>query len=297
MRPRTVARAQRVVTLVPCEPVMKQDGLAPALDLLAAIRHGRMGDDSYLVAFSHKGEPASKARHRWRSGGGAYTPAKTIADEEEMAIHFRAAMRGRTLEGNIAVAVVFFRSTHHRIDLDNLMKLILDAGTRARAWLDDSQVTAQAAILELDHEDPRTIVALGPTESSLVRGKGKLTIVWARCGTEFKGSTSGRQRLYCSSACAHPKSMARCAICGKEFRRRSARQRYCSKKCAQSDPLVRQAVASSRPWPKCQVCGGRVSRREYLRCSTCCRKGRKIGSKNKPKAQARTTIRAKALGG
>ena len=285
--PLTIARPRRIATVVSGEPIMRQDGLAPALDLLAAIRRGRMGDDSYIVAFSHKGEPASKARHRWRNGGGAYTPAKTIADEEEMAIHFREAMRGRRLEGNIAVAVVFFRSTHHRIDLDNLMKLILDAGTRGRAWLDDSQVTAQAATLELDPEDPRTIVALGPTQSSLMRSKAKPMIVCARCGIEFKGATSGRQRLYCSAACAQPKAMARCAICGKEFRRRSASQRYCSKKCAQVDPLVRQTQASSRPWPTCQACGGRVSRREYLRCSACAQKGRRIGSKNKPKDWSR----------
>ena len=260
--------------------------LAPALDLLAAIRSGREGDDDALIALVHPGEPVSKARARFTRHGHAYTPQRTSASEQSLAYAFRGVTKGRTLEGNIAIVAVFYRATYQRVDADNLMKLVMDAATKARVWNDDSQVTAQAAVIELDHENPRTVIALGRTDSTMVRGARTYTKACARCGVEFTVDAKAYRRVYCKPKCAQPRVKARCARCGTEFARGAAGQRYCSKKCVQADPLVRQKIAASRPHATCVDCGGRVSRREYIRCSNCSTKGRRIGSKNKPKATA-----------
>lgn len=256
-------------------------GLFPAMDLLAAIRAGRLGDDSWLVAFEHPGDPASKARPRFTSRGNrTYTPTRTLIAQRALAERFQSAMKGRMIEGNVAIAAVFYRPNRQRIDADNLMKLVLDAATAAGVWLDDSQVTAQASVVELDAERPRTLVALGPTTSSLSRRP--LIQICPRCGTHFEAPRLRRPKVYCSRACAQLKALARCARCGTEFRRRGSGQRYCSRACAQRDPLVRQRAALQRQPATCVTCGGTVSRREYRQCWNCAPKGRRLGSKNRP---------------
>lgn len=253
--------------------------LSPAMDLLAAIRGGRQGDDAWVVAFVHPGDPASKARPRFSfRTKRTYTPARTVRAEDALADAFREAFVDEPLVGNVAIAAVFYRPNHQRIDADNLMKLVLDAATKAEVWLDDSQVTAQASVVEFDAAEPRTVIAVGPTVSTLIRGPRVL--VCPRCGGDFIAAGRAATRKYCSTGCAQPLVMARCARCEMEFRRRASGQRYCSKTCAQRDPLVRQRVALSRPTPTCETCGGRVSRREYRQCANCSSKGRPIGSKN-----------------
>lgn len=253
----------------------------PALDLLAAIRRTRAGDDSWRVAFVHAGDPASKARPRFSpKTGRTYTPAATEAAENLLAMTFRLAFGSRVLDGNVAIAAVFYRPNRQRIDADNLMKLVLDAGTKAGIWHDDSQVTAQASVVEFDAEQPRTLIAVGPTASTLERGPR--TKVCPRCDREFQIEKA--ERIYCSRSCAQPPATARCARCGTDFRRQSAGQRYCSKTCAQRDPAVRQPQADQRPRATCVTCGGPVSRREYRQCAGCAPKGRRPGSKNRQEA-------------
>ena len=57
--------------------------------------------------------------------------------------------------------------------LQNL-KLVADAGTKARVWRDDKQITAWSCQLELDREHPRTVIAVATHISSLKR---HLTVV------------------------------------------------------------------------------------------------------------------------
>jgi Holliday junction resolvase RusA-like endonuclease len=257
-------------------------GVTPALDLLAAIRRDRPGDDSWISAFVHAGAPHSKARPRWSpKNGRTYTPTETAQAERSLAKRFERSFQGRVLEGNVAIAAVFYRPNHQRIDADNLMKLVLDAGTKAGAWLDDSQITAQACVVEVDAANPRTVIAIGPTASTMNR-TGVVTAICKRCG---KGFTTPRMnpRLTCSRACAKPRVMGRCASCESEFRRRRAGQRYCSKSCSSRESTrLRQKAGLQRSAPTCVTCGGRVSRREYRQCATCATAGRPLGSKNRP---------------
>lgn len=203
---------------------------------------------------------------------------------------FQRSVPWRPWSGNIAIVAVFFRPNRQRIDCDNLMKPIMDAATKAGVWGDDCQVTAQAALIELDVNRPRTVIAISPADSSMDRDL-EVARTCTRCGSAFS-----RRRWYptqppkfCSAKCARAseRATARCPRCDREFTRRGAGQRYCSKPCANAAPRVRKPNSEQRPPATCRECGARVSRREYVRCAKCSPKGRRQGSKNVPKQEVR----------
>lgn len=246
-----------------------------------------MGASGEPWKISVPGEPVSKARARWsRKSRSFYTPSNTTGQESLLAMHMRSAMGGRVLTGNVAVVAVFYRSDRQRIDADNLMKLALDAGTLAGVWDDDCQVTAQASFVELDREHPRTEIAIAVTGGSLDRER-MVNITCVGCGALFQRDQfllgSRNPPRYCSRKCkgAALKTSAACARCSREFIRKQSGQRYCSRSCAVAEPSRRLPAGYQRQPPLCTKCGGRVSRREYLFCQGCRRKGRKPGSKNR----------------
>lgn len=215
-------------------------------------------DSQQIVSFVHEGAPASKARARWnRIQQRFYTPASSSGPQQALSWAFKAAVKGEPWRGNIALVAIFFRPNHQRIDGDNLMKLVLDAGTKAGVWGDDCQVTHQVSVIEKDALRPRTVIAMSPVGSSLDRNQ-TVELSCVRCGKSFtrmRTAIAGRTPKYCSPACvATPLTSARPA----EFQ---------------------------RPAATCSKCGNRVSRREYLFCALCRRKGRKPGAKNKPKTE------------
>jgi Holliday junction resolvase RusA-like endonuclease len=252
-----------------------------ALDVIRRLI-GPAADPDRMFYFIHAGDPVSKARARVVNGH-AYTPRKTASAEEALAWRFRSVMKGDAFDCPVAIAAVFFRSNYQRIDADNMMKLVLDAGTAAHIWIDDCHVAAQLSFVECDPKRPRTIVVVCPTTSTMDR-TGRY-----RCeACDKKFYVAGRSARFCSPECrikayVDDRSQVRCARCEGQFKRGRAGQRYCSRACMLADPLRRQKLSAQRPWPICESCGGRVSRREYLRCSKCSTKGRQIGSKNKPR--------------
>lgn len=130
-----------------------------AVNLFCAVggHHGR-----WVVS---PGQPIPKARAR--SGkGNHYTPARTQSAQDALVWELRGS---GPFAGNVAVACVFYRKDATVVDDDNLLKLVLDAGNDARIWRDDSQVTALAGLVELDRDDPRTIIVIGEHRSSLPR--------------------------------------------------------------------------------------------------------------------------------
>lgn len=70
---------------------------------------------------------------------------------------------------NLALVCIFYRPDRRVMDLDNLEKLVMDAGTRARVWFDDCQITAKIAAIELDPDRPRTVIGIAVTRSTLDR--------------------------------------------------------------------------------------------------------------------------------
>lgn len=117
--------------------------------------------------------PIAKERPRvyhGRRGTRTVTPERTKAAEDYLAMRLRLAMNGRApFEGNLALVCIFYRPDRRRIDGDNMLKLVCDAGNLAPIWLDDSQCTTKLARIELDKDNPRTEIALGPFASSLER--------------------------------------------------------------------------------------------------------------------------------
>ena len=100
---------------------------------------------SELVAeFEILGEPVSKGRPRFAMVAGrprTYTPADTIAAEKVVADAFRAAAPNYVAEDGwlYTVHAIFELGTSRRKDLDNLLKLCLDA-LNGVAYQDDVHV-------------------------------------------------------------------------------------------------------------------------------------------------------------
>ena len=147
----------------------------------------RPSEEPMLIA--HYGTPQPKQRHR-TGGGRTFTPTATAHRAEELRRAFALAFRGRkAYPGAVAIVGYFFEPDLRHVDGDNLMKLAKDAanprplppaqrkaleraGRKPPApivWKDDSQVLAELPFVELDREQPRTLLALAPWRSSMPR--------------------------------------------------------------------------------------------------------------------------------
>ncbi|WNI20322.1 RusA family crossover junction endodeoxyribonuclease [Actinacidiphila sp. ITFR-21] len=131
--------------------------------LLAAALAPGAGDVLSLV---WGGEPPSKTRPRFADGRTYKDPADEAA-EAKTGWNLRRLFR-QPWTGNLAVGLVFFRSDRRRIDVDNMIKHVLDAGNGI-GWVDDHQVTALYGVAELDAQFPRTLLVVTRHVSSLDR--------------------------------------------------------------------------------------------------------------------------------
>ncbi|OHU29059.1 RusA family crossover junction endodeoxyribonuclease [Mycobacteroides chelonae] len=113
------------------------------------------------------GVPWSKKRPRFTRRGGAYHDPDDKQAEETTAVYLRATVR-RPYTGNVALACVFYRPNRQRVDADNLLKHVCDAANGI-LWVDDSQCTGITAVIDLDRGEPRTVVAIAPHSSGMVR--------------------------------------------------------------------------------------------------------------------------------
>lgn len=121
------------------------------------------------VVLTISGEPASKARPRFSRTGQTYKTAEDEQAEARTGWQLRRAFR-QPWVGNLAFGAVFFRSSRQRIDVDNLVKHVADAGNGI-AWADDAQITALYAVVELDAQYPRSLIVVTRHVSSLTRGR------------------------------------------------------------------------------------------------------------------------------
>ena len=94
--------------------------------------------------------------------GNTYTPEPYRSYKERLAWLLREAMGGlpTNLTATLKVEAGFFRSTKRRVDLDNLLKAVLDAATEAGVWQDDSQVREIVSWMELGQSDPHTAIRI-----------------------------------------------------------------------------------------------------------------------------------------
>jgi Holliday junction resolvase RusA-like endonuclease len=225
------------------------------------------------VDLTVEGQPCSKARPRVTSRG-AYTPKAQRENAELLGWEIRRAIGGRAFRGNVQVGLIFYRSNRQRIDLDNLVKQVLDAANGI-AWLDDSQVTSIVARLEFDGERPRTVISLrDDSKSTMRRGEDALSeAACERCGADFRFHAYPSQKppRFCSRGC---RMEAHCDECGKAYYKESRRQRFCSKPCAAKSQSTREKIsrarkAASTPKPKCHDCGRELKRRGAVLCRDC----------------------------
>jgi crossover junction endodeoxyribonuclease RusA len=92
------------------------------------------------VALVVGGEPIPKGRPRAKAGQRAFTPKRTADAEKRVASAFRTAHPEFVpLTGRLMFMVTFYRSTRHRVDTDNLVKLCTDA-LNGLAYGDDEQI-------------------------------------------------------------------------------------------------------------------------------------------------------------
>jgi Holliday junction resolvase RusA-like endonuclease len=228
------------------------------------------------VELTVPGEPRSKARPRFTGNGGVYSDKQQKAHEELLEWHLRLAFK-QPFEAGVGVGMTFFRSNRQRIDLDNLVKAVLDAANGV-AFVDDVQVVELAARIDLDPRNPRTVILIEPKKTSMPRGN--------ECDEERTCPTCNKaftfrakiKPIHCSRACA---SKARrklielsCLHCGKAFKPGSSYQKLCSPSC-RSASLKAKRKAKARPAGHCEDCGKETSKPSYKRCRACWKKARR----------------------
>lgn len=252
-----------------------RDDVSRVISILAALN--ARDDEVHVLVVD--GEPMSKARPRFSKNGHAYNSEKQRGNAEALAWRFRLAFK-EPMVGNIAVACIFYRKSHQRIDSDNLLKQVLDSANTI-VWADDCQVTAVAGIVERDTDRPRTVLAFAPHISSMDRGDRLLHFTCGQCGIAFSRRVHPSQSnpKFCSRAC-HAKSngerareIVQCVACGKDFERRRYSQKLCSNECVRALVIQARKVEAAR----CVECGATLSKQGYIRCRECWRVKRSSG--------------------
>lgn len=227
------------------------------------------------VDLTVEGEPLAKVRARVTKNG-AYTPKRHRVNAEMLAWEIRIACASRPFEGPIAVGMIFYRSNRQRIDVDNMVKQVLDAATGV-AWRDDSQVMTIVAHKRFDRERPRTIISIRDDDASNFETPVERLreATCERCGATFRYMPfpSQRPQRYCSRTC---KATATCANedCGAVFTKSDRSQRYCSRECAYRCKMQRRRLADrqrarARPKAHCRDCGAELARRTAVLCRPC----------------------------
>ena len=103
-----------------------------------------------MTTFFVPGRPVPKARPRLNRRGHVYTPQPTKA--WEALVGWTARSVGvQPLEGEVSIDLEFNLPDRRRVDLDNLIKAVMD-GLNGIAWGDDDQVCEIHATKQIDLE-------------------------------------------------------------------------------------------------------------------------------------------------
>ena len=251
-------------------------------------------DESRLVMeLELAGNPIAHQRPRFVRTGHCYTPKTSREYRKSLSNAMRKLVIEPATDKDLryGVQVYFYRSNGQRIDIDNLLKSVLDSGNDAKVWKDDSQVIEIAGRLYTKQEKPRIEIVIYYLDKNLdgIKGVYKSNKYCEYCGNEITSpSYPSSQRRFCSyeCSCKSKRITLNCRLCGKEFeiprslldkntkygKGRNERQ-FCSRKCSLAHLAKSKKKNGSDKW-RCHTCGGRVSRKEYTRCKACFIKSR-----------------------
>lgn len=109
-------------------------------------------------SFCVNGNPIPKGRPRLGYRRRVFTPKRTL-DYEELVAREAVSQGVKRVSDTLRVEIDFYRSTRHRVDLDNLIKSILDA-LNFIAYDDDVQIVQLEARKDYDKKHPRAEVRI-----------------------------------------------------------------------------------------------------------------------------------------
>lgn len=119
-----------------------------------------------MTIYVFPGEPVPKGRPRSNRSGHTYTPARTKQAEE--AIRWQLKAQGAKPTSEPVYVTVCFDCKSATSDLDNLLKLVLDA-SQDLLFENDRQVVEIHAYLERGSDHPETRLVVEPIEQTLRR--------------------------------------------------------------------------------------------------------------------------------
>ena len=242
-----------------------------------------VSSERILLSAVIEGDPVAHERPRLGKHGNTYTPRPTQAYKEKVAWLIKSLVKPASdPHERYGVRAIFCRSNRQRIDVDNLLKSILDACTWAHVWCDDSQVREISATLLTAQPSPRVEFIVyrfcDPSPVALCKG----------CRTPLHQG-KGRGRVYCSKVCADKSKRAtlHCVTCKRLFDLPQSLavmpsgkpRRFCSRPCSRAFYSAERRQNGSDKW-RCKHCGGRVSRKEYTQCKACLIRRRKADASN-----------------
>lgn len=116
------------------------------------------------------GNPHAKIRPRISKGGRrTHQDPRDAAAEKETRRQVAEQWGGHRLEtGNLKLSALFFRKNRQIVDLDNLVKHLLDS-CQGVVFVNDAQVTAYDVDLFVDSEAPRTTFCFSPHSTTMIR--------------------------------------------------------------------------------------------------------------------------------
>lgn len=267
-RPAVAAAAAQLEVFVRVSELQQRVGDGPDTPVWFGL--SLQASDPHVVAyFTVDGEPASKARARWGGGKGKpYTPKSTKEAENKIGWLFRQAVGPFIPNSTDAFGVfaAFHCATRQRRDVDNMIKLVLDA-LNGIAWVDDMQVSEVAGRVARGTADARTEVLIYRTLANPAP-----TRPCKNCGQHFPHYPSQAAQQFCAAKCGYEyrrkQNQRTCEHCSRQFQKQSGPAKYCSRACASA---ARSVTLS------CEQCGKGFTKARSLAtqvkpmCSTECR--------------------------
>ena len=116
-----------------------------------------------MTIYTFPGEPVPKGRPRSTRSGHTYTPARTKQAED--AIRWELNTQGANPTSEPVQVALYFHCKSQTADLDNLVKLVLDAA-QGFLWENDRQVCRIVAEVERGSSEPGTRLVVSAFEQT-----------------------------------------------------------------------------------------------------------------------------------